>query len=124
MREEVSQSLAKAFSLLLEDVTIEIDYKKLARETVKAIIEEREKERKNPRVVITQRQAIERYGRHVIMPLVKRGFLHPYKFDYRECTDEDGVTITKTKGLTYYRVADIEEAIENGNVYNFKKRGL
>ena len=63
------------------------------------------------------------YGKSVINALVKRGFLQQYKFDTREAVDREGNPIIKAKGVIYYRIAEIEKAIEDGNILKGTRRG-
>ena len=93
-----------------------IDYDAIVAAAKKALKEEQLKMKSDPRVLVTQNEAKNIYGKEVIPRLVKRGFLQKYKFDTREVIDKDGEVIKKAKGVIYYRVSEIEKAIEEGNV--------
>lgn len=83
----------------------------------------RGKEKIYNRVLFTQKEAQDTYGKSVINALVKRGFLQQYKFDTREAVDREGNPIIKAKGVIYYRIAEIEKAIEDGNILKGTRRG-
>lgn len=74
-------------------------------------------------MLFTQKEAQDTYGKSVINALVKRGFLQQYKFDTREAVDREGNPIIKAKGVIYYRIAEIEKAIEDGNILKGTRRG-
>lgn len=93
-------------------IPVIVDYEAITR----AAREERAKIAADPKVLLTQNEAHIRYGKSVIKALVKRRKLEQYRFDLREAYDEDGNLIKKAKGTIYYRVIDIEEAIEEGNL--------
>lgn len=93
-----------------------IDYDAIVAAAKKALKEEQLKMKSDPRVLVTQNEAKNIYGKEVIPRLVKRGFLQKYKFDTREVIDKDGEPIKKAKGTIYYRVSEIEKGIEEGNV--------
>ena len=77
---------------------------------------EMERKRMNRKVLVTQNEAYSLYGTSVIRSLKKRGLITPYKFDTKEFTDRNGETITKGKGVIYYRLSDIDKAVEDGNI--------
>ena len=89
---------------------------------IKAYKEERKKI--NEKCVITQFEAQNRYGRSVISLLLERGFLERMAFGTRDCVDSEGNTITKRKGNIYYRVRDIEDALDKANLYKGTKAGV
>lgn len=93
-----------------------IDYDAIVAAAKKALKEEQLKMKSDPRVLMTQNEAKNAYGKSVIYALVKRGILQKYKFDTREVIDKDGEPIKKAKGVIYYRVSEIEKGIEDGNV--------
>lgn len=100
-----------------------IDYDAIVAAARKALKEEQNKMKNDPRVLLTQNEAKNIYGKSVIPALVKRGFLQKYKFDTREVIDKDGEPIKKAKGVIYYRVSEIEKAIEEGNVLSGTRAG-
>lgn len=101
-----------------------IDYDAIVAAARKALKEEQNKMKSDPRVLLTQNEAKKIYGKSVIPALVKRGKLQKYKFDTREVTiDKDGEPIKKAKGVIYYRVSEIEDAIEEGNVLSGTRAG-
>lgn len=100
----------------LPQITINIDYDAITRAAIKAVREERRRLQEDPRVVITQSEAHKRYGKKTIAPLMRRGYLQPYKFDLNEVYDEEDNLVIRAKGVIYFRVVDIEKAIEEGNV--------
>ena len=61
-----------------------IDYDAIVAAAKKALKEEQLKMKSDPRVLVTQNEAKNIYGKEVIPRLVKRGFLQKYKFDTRE----------------------------------------
>ena len=100
-----------------------IDYDAIVAAARKVLKEEQCKMKRDPRVLLTQNEAKNIYGKEVIPRLVKRGFLQKYKFDTREVIDKDGEPIKKAKGTIYYRVSEIEKAIEEGNVLSGTRVG-
>lgn len=116
--------LLQAVALLqnTNGIPVVIDYEAITRQAVKAAREEMQRWRKDPRVLITQNEANQRYGKSVITSLVRTGYLQQYKFGFRESYDENGEKIVRSKGVIYYRTTDIEEAIENGNVLKGVRR--
>lgn len=105
-----------------QGVPVVIDYNHLVRCVVQVFREEWAKAKRNPKVIIAQAEAYEKYNRSVIQTLVRRGKLQKYRFDCREAEDEDGNIYRTAKGNIYYRVAEIEQAIEDGNVYKGLKK--
>ena len=108
---------------LMEANRITIDYGEITRKTMEVMKDERERIWKDERLVLTQNKAGKIYGYAVIRALVDRGVLEQYQFDERECVDEDGNTFKKAKGVIYYLVRDIEEAIRKGNLLKGTRRG-
>ena len=92
-------------------IPVVIDYDAITKAAVRTVAEERKKIYN--RVLFTQKEAQDTYGKSVINALVKRGFLQQYKFDTREAVDREGNPIIKAKGVIYYRIAEIEKAIED-----------
>ena len=80
-----------------------------------------EQKRINERCVITQFEAQNRYGKSVIKLLLERGLLERMAFGPRDCVDSEGNTFTKRKGNIYYRVRDIEDALDKANLYRGTK---
>lgn len=114
----IASLLQQALSLTENTVGVPviIDYEAIARAAIQVFLEREEKRLQNPRLVITQNEAHNLYGKNVIPALVRRNHLQQYKFDMREVYGLDGEVIRKAKGVIYYRVIDIERAIEKGNV--------
>ena len=102
-------------------IPVVIDYDAITKAAVRTVAEERKKIYN--RVLFTQKEAQDTYGKSVINALVKRGFLQQYKFDTREAVDREGNPIIKAKGVIYYRIAEIEKAIEDGNILKGTRRG-
>ena len=102
-------------------IPVLIDYDAITKAAVRTVAEERKKIYN--RVLFTQKEAQDTYGKSVINALVKRGFLQQYKFDTREAVDREGNPIIKAKGVIYYRIAEIEKAIEDGNILKGTRRG-
>ena len=48
--------------------------------------------------------------------LEKRKLIYPYQFGIEEVMDEEGEPIKKAKGYIYYKLSDLIEAIEKGNI--------
>lgn len=119
----VASLLQQALGLVSSNMSIPvvIDYNAITLAVFKALNEERKKIQ--PRVLITQKDAMDTYGQSVIKSLVKRGFLQQYKFDVKEMVDREGNLIKKTKGVIYYRVEEIERGVEEGNVLKGTRRG-
>lgn len=102
-------------------IPVVIDYDAITKAAVRTVAEERKKIYN--RVLFTQKEAQDTYGKSVINALVKRGFLQQYKFDTREAVDREGNPIIKAKVVIYYRIAEIEKAIEDGNILKGTRRG-
>lgn len=120
----VAALLQQALSLAekTSGIPVVVDYEAITRAAIKAAREEREKIASDPKVLVTQNEADTRYGKSVIRALVRRGYLQQYKFDIKEVYDEEGNLIKKAKGVIYYRVIEIEKALEDGNVLKGTRR--
>lgn len=103
-------------------VPVIVDYEAITRAAIKVAREEREKIAADPKILLTQNEAHIRYGKSVITALVRRGYLQQYKFDLREAYDEEGDLVKRAKGVVYYRIIEIEKAIEDGNVLKGTRR--
>lgn len=103
-------------------IIVDIDYDAITRAAVKAVRAEQAKIAANPRILVTQNEAHKIYGKSVITSLVRRGQLQQYKFDLREAYDKEGELITKAKGVVYYRLVEIETAVEEGNILKGTRR--
>lgn len=102
-----------------------IDYDKIVETVFRATKMAKEQIYKDPKRLITQFEAGKRYGTKVISRLLKRRLISPYRFDIRDVGyDLEGNPIKKAAGAKYFRVSDIEEAIEAGNVLKETKRGV
>lgn len=147
----VASLLQQALEMTSKNMSIPvvIDYKAITKAVVQVIDEERRKIQ--DKILVTQSEAIGLIGKSVvkslvdrnilkpynfntnetvikegksaIKSLVKRGILQQYRFDTREAVDRKGNPIVKAKGVIYYRMAEIEEAIENGNILKGTRRG-
>lgn len=120
----VATLLQQALGLMSTNVSIPvaIDYDAITKALVKTVEEERRKIYN--KVLVTQKEAQDTYGKSVINALVKRGVLQKYKFDTRETVDREGNPIIKAKGVIYYRKAEIESAVEKGNILKGTRRGI
>lgn len=120
----VAALLQQALSLSEKSVGIPVivDYEAITRAAIRAAREERERIASDPKVLVTQNEAHIRYGKSVIIALVRRGYLQQYKFDLREAYDEKGNLIKKAKGVIYYKVVEIEKALEDGNILKGTRR--
>ena len=92
-------------------IPVDIDYEAISRAAIKAAREERDRIFSDPKVLVTQNEA-----QSVITALLRRGKLQPYKFDMTEAYDKSGDLVKRAKGVVYYRVAEIDNAIEEANV--------
>lgn len=73
--------------------------------------------KKNPSILIVKSEAEERAGgRMVLKALEKRGFIFPYQFGVEEMIDEDGEPIKKAQGRIYYKLSELCDALEKGNL--------
>lgn len=120
----VATLLQQALGLISTNMSIPvaIDYDAITKAAVKTVEEERRKI--YDKVLVTQKEAQDTYGKSVINALVKRGVLQKYKFDTRETVDREGNPIIKAKGVIYYRKAEIESAVEKGNILKGTRRGV
>lgn len=120
----VAALLQQALSLAEKSagIPVVVDYEAITKAAIRAAREERERIAADPKVLLTQNEAHIRYGKSVIIALVRRGLLGQYKFDMREVYDEEGNLIKKAKGVVYYRVIEIEKAVEEGNVLKGTRR--
>ena len=114
----VAQLLQQALSLTQQQVGIPvlIDYESIARAVIKVMREEQKREDRNPERLLQQAEVYRRYGKEVILTLVRRGKLQKYRFDLVEKYDEEGNVVKYPKGYVYYRPAEIEAAIEENNL--------
>ena len=60
--------------------------------------------------------AEDRFGSGVLRNLEKRKLVFPYQFGIEEVVDEEGEPVKKAKGYIYYKLSDLVEAIEKGNI--------
>ena len=81
----VAALLQQALSLSEKStgIPVIIDYEAITRAAIKAVREEREKIASDPKRLVTQNEAHIRYGKSVIVALVRRGYLQQCKFDLR-----------------------------------------
>lgn len=120
----VAALLQQALSLSEKSagIPVIVDYEAITRAAIKAAREERERLDSDPKRLITQNEAHIRYGKSVINALVRRNYLQPRKYDLQETYDDDDNLVTKAKGVIYYRVVEIEKALEDGNVLKGTRR--
>ena len=85
----VAQLLQQALSLTQQQVGIPvlIDYESIARAVIKVMREEQKREDRNPERLLQQAEVYRRYGKEVILTLVRRGKLQKYRFDLVEKYD-------------------------------------
>ena len=103
--ESISQKMGERKEIDLQAVVV------LVMETM-----ERQRQRMNQKILVTQNEACGLYGTSVIRTLKKRGLITPCKFDTKEFTGRTGEKVTKGKGVIYYRLSDIDKAVEDGNI--------
>lgn len=97
-------------------IPVLLDYEAIVHCVIRAMREEQQRMDRDPERIITQCEAHKRYGKKAISTLVKRGLLQRLGFDVRERYDENGDLVRLRGGAIYYRTADIECAIDKGNV--------
>ena len=107
----------QAVRQLIQGMMRPIDTAEIARVAAREAIRcyRQELERTDGKRLLTKKQADDTYGRSVIDALVRRGYLKPRKFDMTEVT-EDGETYMKPKGNVYYKLTEIEAALDAGNL--------
>ena len=77
---------------------------------IEAYKNERNANLKNKKILICKSDAEDRFGSGVLKNLEKRKLIYPYQFG------EEGEPIKKAKGYIYYKLSDLIEAIEKGNI--------
>ena len=124
MNETTRSQLIEA--LLGGDTKDRITPEQIARIAAEVAIKAYKEERKkiNEKCVVTQFEAQNRYGRSVINLLLERGMLERMAFGTRECVDSEGNPVTKRKGNIYYRISDIEDALDRANLYKGTIAGI
>lgn len=105
-----------------QGVPVIIDYEHLVRCVVRVFREEWEKAQKNSQVIISQAEAYERYNRSVITNLVARGKLQQHRYECKEILNEEGTVSRIPTGKIFYRISEIEHAIEDANLYKGTRR--
>lgn len=105
-----------------QGVPVIIDYEHLVRCVVKVFREEWQKAKRNSKEIISQAEAYERYNRSVITNLVRRGKLQQYRYECKEVEDEDGNICRRPVGKLFYRVSEIEQALEDANLLKGTRR--
>ncbi len=84
---------------------------------IEAYKNEEKARRNNPRILIVKSKAEKMVGGHMVLKsLQKRGVIFPYQFGVEEMIDEDGEPIKKAQGRIYYKLSELYEAIEKGNL--------
>ena len=90
---------------------------------IRAYKNERESKLNDKRILIVKSDAEKRFGgRMVIKNLEVRGLIAPYQFGIEEVIEEDGNPIKRGQGYIYYKLSDLNEAIENGNLLKGVRR--
>lgn len=147
----VATLLQQALGLMSNNVSIPIviDYEAITKAAIRAVKEEKMKIQ--DKILVTQNEAIGLIGKSVVKSLVDRkillpydfdkektenregklavkslvncGALQQYKFDTRDALDREGNPVKKAKGVVYYRLSEIERAIEDGNILKGTRRG-
>ncbi len=90
---------------------------------------ERQQRLKSGKVIATRDWFDKNYGEAVMRQLVKHKLIFPYAFGTREVTGPDGEPVVKRQGAIYFRVSDVESAIEDFNIYktlqeSYKRRRI
>ena len=108
----------QALRQLIQGMMRPIDTAEIARVAAREAIRcyRQEIEKADGKRLITKKQADDLYGRNVIEALVRRGHLKPRRFDEAKVTAEDGEVYMRPKGNVYFKMAEIEQAIEVGNL--------
>lgn len=83
---------------------------------IEAYKNERAANLRNKKILICKSDAEERFGSGVLRSLEKRKLVFPYQFGVEEVVDESGEPVKKAKGYVYYKLSELTEAIEKGNV--------
>lgn len=94
----------------------EKDLEKIA-DRVYELVEERKKREREGKILATRRWLENRYGSTPIRALIKLRLIFPYSFGMEEMEDPDGNVVVRKKGVDYYRVSDVERALEDFNNY-------
>ena len=105
-----------------QGVPVIIDYEHLVRCVVRVFREEWDKAMKTSKRLISQAEAYERYNRSVITNLVARGKLQQHRYECKEIEDEDGNVCRLPVGKIFYRVSEIEHALEDANLLKGTRR--
>ena len=108
----------QALRQLIQGMMRPIDTAEIARVAAREAIRcyRQEIEKTDGKRLLTRKQADDLYGRNVIEALVRRGHLKPMRFDEARVIDEDGEVYMKPKGNVYFKLIEIEQAIEAGNL--------
>lgn len=93
------------------------------------LVEERKKREREGKILATRRWLENRYGSTPIRALIKLRLIFPYSFGMEEMEDPDGNVVVRKKGVDYYRVSDVERALEDFNNYksikeHYRKRTM
>lgn len=83
---------------------------------IEAYRNERNANLKNKKILICRSDAERRFGRGVIRNLEKRKLVFPYQFCIETMVNEEGDEISEPRGHIYYKLHEIMEAIESGNI--------
>lgn len=89
----------------------------IAMKVYKIIEQVRLKQMRSEKTIATRDWFDKRYGESVMRKLVAQKLIYPYAFGTREERDPEGQPVKRRKGAIYYRVADVESAIEDYNIY-------
>lgn len=83
---------------------------------IEAYRNERNANLKNKKILICRSDAERRFGRGVIRNLEKRKLVFPYQFGIETMVNEEGDKISEPRGHIYYKLHEIMEAVEGGNI--------
>ena len=79
---------------------------------IEAYKNERNANLKNKKILICKSDAEDRFGSGVL----KRKLVFPYQFGIETMVNEEGDEISEPRGHIYYKLHEIMEAIESGNI--------
>lgn len=80
-----------------------------------------ERRTKGKIVVVTQIKAFRMYGKSVIQMLLKRNFLRSIELDNKTMVDSEGGMAVMRKGAIYYRIDEIDRAINAAAATKYKQ---
>ena len=90
---------------------------------IEAYKQEEKARKANPRILVVKSKAEKMVGgRMVLKSLEKRGFIFPYQFGVEEMIDEDGEPFKRAQGRIYYKLSELCDALEDGNLLKDLRR--